>query len=373
MNDHMATPSLIKMSSPLLQVYPPVYRLGPVGKWLRDVLMFSILRGTPVLIKIQQCRTSLLNKLMMMVSFLGEEDFYTLLVPFILWICDSSMGRLLSILMAIGFCCSGFLKNALCLPRPPSPPIYPIEKCNDWALPSHHAILNVTVPWYMWLYIYIHFDWSSIALSIAFFAISLWSFSIMFSRLYLGVHSPADILVGGVIGCFVLVAWLRVDNWIASCMQCEQFIGFLMVPYVLVLMLHPDPQPTTIIFIETISMVSVAVGVCLGYYTSHLFGVNVEALLEMHSFKLFPTQKFFQCLLRYMIGLVLLLVFKVLFTKVVSIVIRSTLSLLGIPCVYQKRQSQVTSEVVHFSKKFIVLDEVSPLLQNIKIFIYFLA
>lgn len=361
MNGHMTTPSLVKMSSSLLQVYPPVYRLGAVGKWLRDVLMFSILRGTPVLLKIQQYRTSLLNKLMIMVSFLGEEDFYTLLVPFIMWICDNSMGRLLSVLMAIGFCCSGFLKNALCLPRPPSPPIYPIEKCNDWALPSHHAILNVTVPWYMWLYIYIHFDWSILALSIAFFAVSLWSFSIMFSRLYLGVHSPADILVGGVIGCFVLVAWLRVDNWIASHMQCEQFIGFLMVSYVLVLMLHPDPQPTTIIFIETISMVSVAVGVCVGYYISHLFGVSVGAFLEMYSSKLFPTLTFLQCLLRYMTGIVMLLVSKVVFTKVVSVIAKSMLSLLGIPCVYQKRHSQVTSEIVHFSTKFTVLDEVSPL------------
>ena len=34
----------------------------------------------------------------------------------------------------------------------------------------------------------------------------------MFSRLYLGVHSPADIVVGGIVGCFILAYWIKIDS-----------------------------------------------------------------------------------------------------------------------------------------------------------------
>jgi hypothetical protein len=43
------------------------------------------------------------------VSFLGEEEFYTLLVVLILWVCDARLGRLLSLLMAISFYVTGEL------------------------------------------------------------------------------------------------------------------------------------------------------------------------------------------------------------------------------------------------------------------------
>lgn len=35
---------------------------------------------------------------------------------------------------------------------------------------------------------------------------------VMMSRLYLGVHSPADIVVGGIIGCIVLAIWMKTDD-----------------------------------------------------------------------------------------------------------------------------------------------------------------
>ena len=38
------------------------------------------------------------------------------------------------------------------------------------------------------------------------------SVSVMFSRLYLGVHSPADIVVGGIVGCVILAYWIKIDS-----------------------------------------------------------------------------------------------------------------------------------------------------------------
>lgn len=33
----------------------------------------------------------------------------------------------------------------------------------------------------------------------------------MFSRLYLGVYSSVDIVVGGIVGCIILVYWIKID------------------------------------------------------------------------------------------------------------------------------------------------------------------
>ena len=63
-----------------LFVYPPIYKIGPVGKRIRDFLMSGIIQGTPVLLHIQALRFGALNAFMKGVSFLGEEEFYALLL-----------------------------------------------------------------------------------------------------------------------------------------------------------------------------------------------------------------------------------------------------------------------------------------------------
>eukprot|EP00731_Ephydatia_muelleri_P038076 Em0648g3a len=197
-----------------LKVFPPIHRFGNSGRWIRAKLLAGILHGTPVLLHIQNLRTPRLNMIMKMVSFLGEEEFYTPLVAAIVWLVDARLGRLVTLLMALGFYLAGATKNFLCLPRPPSP-VVPLERCNDWALPSHHAVLSVNVPWYIWFYTYLHSsNMSSSVLFVLFFLTVLWSFSVMFSRMYLGVHSPADIVVGGILGCLLLAGWLHWDLYI---------------------------------------------------------------------------------------------------------------------------------------------------------------
>ena len=246
-----------------------------------------------------------MNAAMGLISFFGEEEFYTLLVAVILWVFDSRLGRLLSLLMALSFyitgmfetnlahcmyyvcvtmsfcMCIGTCKNILCLPRPPAPPIIPLHRCSDWSLPSHHAVLSVNIPWYIWAYVSIHYSTSlsSPLSTFLFLSVASWSFLVMFSRMYLGVHSPADILTGGVIGCVILVLWLQ------NYLLLESYLSYgngalpiTLVVIVCLLSLHPDPLPTTIIFAETVCMVGVAVGAIVGWLYSP---VPTFAALEM--------------------------------------------------------------------------------------------
>lgn len=317
--------------------------------------MAGILTGTPVLLQIQSFRKPAITRFMKFISFLGEEDFYTLLIPFVIWICDFKMGCLLSILMAFGFYIGGFLKNLLCLPRPPSPPVIPADKCQDWALPSHHAILNVSVPWYIWIYMYTHFDLPMSVIMLAFVGMSFWCFSILFSRLYLGIHSPADVLVGGVLGCLVLLFWLLVEEFLEKDVLFSKQFSFLFIVLTLgLLSLHPDPHPKSFIISETANMMSASVGIIFGACTNECLGLNMESSLY------FEHPSLFGIVGRYFIGMIVILAAKFVIGFVVEVVMTTSLSLIGLPFVYIKRVSEVTSEVVHYSPdRFIVLDKVS--------------
>ena len=176
---------------------------------------------------------------------------------------------------------TGFFKNLLCLPRPPNPPIIPLLRCKDWALPSHHALLSVVVPWYIWCHVILYHghNTSSLNMAVLFTVVSLWSFCVMFSRMYLGVHSPADILTGGILGCLLLAVWLQVDATMDSFISFSHGSGLVLLSVVVVMLcVHPDPKPTTIIFTETVCMVGVSVGCVLGrcYAPRHVLYAVLE-------------------------------------------------------------------------------------------------
>lgn len=261
------------------------------------------------------------------------------------------------LLMGICFYVTGFLKNLLCLPRPPSPPVTPLQQCQDWSLPSHHAVLNVNIPWFIWFYTD-HFlslsPYSKIAL---FVAICLWSFSVMFSRIYLGVHSPADIMSGGVVGCGILATWLqcyeRVDVYLSTSPSLYSLIGILCI-IILLLSIHPDPPPTTIIFAETVCMSGVAFGFIIGQVL--LTPPTGRGLLEEAWLYNSGWSIVFCSIARFIGGLVVLVTTKLLIENLAKIVLKTVALVAGVTAVCNKRKSEVTSKKVHFSENFRVLE-----------------
>lgn len=264
-------------------VAAPIDKLGPIGRWLRHRLLSSILIGTPPLVALQRRRTPFWTKVMKINSFFGTEDFYVPLVVLILWIIDAKLGRLLCLLMGVGFYVAGFLKDVLCLPRPPHPPIVSLENAaQTWGLPSHHAVLGVLIPWYIWFYSYIHFSMPQWGFAVLFLFIVYWSISVMFSRLYLGVHSPADIVAGGIVGCVILACWIKIDNVVDRYIAYGDNVVLQAIVYsLLLLFIHPRPEPRTQSLIETVSMVCVTVGFAIGRVTSTKKSPIYKAIMDL--------------------------------------------------------------------------------------------
>jgi hypothetical protein len=192
------------------------------------------------------------------------------------------LGRLFTILLALGFYGSSFFKCLLCLPRPPSPPVKPLHREDlDWAFPSNHGIMGVIAPWYICFYCFLHYQMTAPVQLMLFVSVLLWSVGVIFSRIYLGVHSPADMVGGGFVGVSILSIYLLVDDYIDY--QCAAGSYVILQATLIVLglfALHPRSVPETQSFGETVVVGSCALGCVIARATSTLSVLSKQALWD---------------------------------------------------------------------------------------------
>lgn len=161
---------------------------------------------------VQSFRHPALDVLFKSITTLGNEDFYFLLLPLLLWCVDFAIGARIAVVFLLSTYANVGLKDLFRHPRPfvgdPSVKLYEVE---GYGLPSGHAQLSVVI-------------WGSLAH--AFKRTRVWVVAgllaalIGFSRIYLGVHFPTDVLVGWLIGALLLAAYIAlhrpIEAWLAE-------------------------------------------------------------------------------------------------------------------------------------------------------------
>lgn len=152
-----------------------------------------------------------LDQAMAFLSFLGGEEFFMLLIPFLYWCVDTTWGmRVLAILLFSDFT-NGLLKWAFHAPRPywVDARVKALVAETSYGLPSGHAQVATAI-------------WGFLARAArrpsAWVAAVLLVLGISISRVYLGVHFPHDVAAGWVAGALVLAAYLwlepRAATWL---------------------------------------------------------------------------------------------------------------------------------------------------------------
>lgn len=176
-----------------------------------NILLPWVRSGTQTVLAIQQYRTPFLDIFWRCVTVLGNELIYLVALPYLFWNVSVHMVYHVVCIWAAGFYFGNGLKNMLRLPRPPCPPVQRMEHDyeNEYGFPSTHALNAFTLP----VTIAISLCWASIqagayadlmqplAIALCFAA------AVSFSRLYLGVHSPADLCGGFLLGIVLLLGW----------------------------------------------------------------------------------------------------------------------------------------------------------------------
>src|SRR4030065_955480 len=169
--------------------------------------------GLQIIIWFQNLGTWL-TPIMKLFTFLGNQEFYLLSAPAILWCIDSTLGLRLSLFLMVNGMLNAALKVAFHGPRPYwyTNNIKVISNIEEsFGVPSGHAQNSVVV-------------WGTLADRIRQRWVWVIAIMVMFligvSRIYLAVHFPHDVILGWVFGALTLWVMLKLERpvitWISK-------------------------------------------------------------------------------------------------------------------------------------------------------------
>ncbi|MDH7486285.1 MAG: phosphatase PAP2 family protein [Anaerolineae bacterium] len=181
-------------------------------EWLRSLLLSLLPWGTEVIVSVQSWSTPFLDRFFAVCSFLGDEEFFLLLLPLVYWCFSKRAGRGLAYALLLSAYVNSLLKHIFLIPRPADPRIRvlrPVDPPTP-SFPSGHAQDGVAV----WGFLA-----NRVRRAVGWLAAILIMFLIGFSRVWVGVHYPQDILSGWLLGILFLglFLWLlpQAEGWLA--------------------------------------------------------------------------------------------------------------------------------------------------------------
>ncbi len=175
--------------------------------------------GYNVIQFLQAYRNPVLDTLFKVLSFMGEEEFYLLLMPLLYWVVDKRLATRFALLFLLSVYLNMVFKALVSEPRPAPGRVLVLANLSSGGLPSGHAQNGVVSAGFLahessWRW----FRWTMGAFILG----------NGLSRLYLGVHFPHDVLVGWAIGGLLLLLYFaiapRFEVWFASQTRVSQVV-----------------------------------------------------------------------------------------------------------------------------------------------------
>lgn len=174
------------------------------------------------------------------------------------------------------------MKDLLCLPRPHSPPLQRITMSGSAALeygfPSTHSTNAVSVA--VWA---IHMlkngaDTQNPTVHIAFQVLFyFYAVSIVFGRLYCGMHGFFDVAVGSALGALLAAAQIFYGDWfdVWICQDSINPVIFLLLVLFLI-RIHPEPADDCPCFDDSVCFAAVLIGCQIGawHYSQTGFAID---------------------------------------------------------------------------------------------------
>ena len=173
--------------------------------------------------------------------------------------------------LASGVIWSGFIKDMLCLPRPLSPPLHRITMSGSTALeygfPSTHSTNAVSVAVYAIQMLRTttetHHPTIHLTLQILFY---FYAVSIVFGRLYCGMHGFFDVVVGSILGAGLSAIQIiygdALDAWICQGSYMNPLIATLII--LVLVRIHPEPADDCPCFDDSVAFAGVIIGCQIG-------------------------------------------------------------------------------------------------------------
>ncbi len=191
---------------------------------MSDLLWELIPWGYRWLLLIEGHRTGSLTLAFKLITDVGSEVGYIFTITLLAWCFDKSVGQGISYIYMFTATCNTWLKHIWLIPRPGHSGVEtilqragiesrltPLRQELSTAFPSGHTQAAVAG----WGYMGARFR----RLGVWILAVAMMTL-IGFSRLYLGVHYPQDVIAGALFGAATLLLWLplepRVRAWLGA-------------------------------------------------------------------------------------------------------------------------------------------------------------
>lgn len=154
-----------------------------------------------ILLTLQQFRIAtggFLNEFFVFISSIAVDYYIAIPAMIIFWIVDKKKGTKILLTWSMSLCIGSLIKSIFCVYRPwiRSNKIHPVKDAltgaSGYSFPSGHS--SSSSGFYSGLFITFQ-KYKGICI----FSVIM-IFLTMFSRIYLGVHTPQDVIVGGLIG-----------------------------------------------------------------------------------------------------------------------------------------------------------------------------
>lgn len=151
-------------------------------------------------------------------SFLGNEEFFLLIMPVFYWCVSPVIGLRMGLLLLISGSINSAFKLVMTGPRPYwyNPQVAAFTTETSFGSPSGHAMNAASV-------------WGGLAASIRAACVKvaavLLIFLIGFSRLYMGVHFPHDVVLGWFLGGLFLLAFLSLEKPAAAWLKTHSIMN----------------------------------------------------------------------------------------------------------------------------------------------------
>ncbi|KAI1842775.1 hypothetical protein JX265_005102 [Neoarthrinium moseri] len=244
-------------------------------KWrydLRQQLLPLIRWETPYLAWLQDTlRTPALDSYFAITANLGTHTFFMIGLPILFWCGYASFGKGLVHILAAGVFFTGFVKDFFSLPRPLSPPLQRITMSGSAALeygfPSTHSANAVSVAVYGILILHSPENTlpPSVQLGLEVLAY-FYAASIIFGRLYCGMHGFLDVIVGSVMGAAISLVEFYYGPSMDLYLHEQTASAVLIVALVIIVLVrvHPEPADDCPCFDDSVAFAGVVIGVELG-------------------------------------------------------------------------------------------------------------
>lgn len=264
-------------------------RLSPLRYKIRSWCLPIVRKETQILANLQaKIRYPILDFYFAWTANLASHTFYVLMLPPLFWFGASKMGRDLVAVLGLGVYLTGFCKDFLCLPRPRSPPLHRITllayTAEEYGWPSSHSA-NATAVSLVLLFLLIRVK-DSVSTINFYGLISLlfvYYFSLIFGRLYCGMHGFLDVVTGAIIGLAVFIFrqfyGKQYDTWLMfSEVRNSSLLGtcltvlFIIFGYLFLIHIYPEPVDDCPCFDDSVAFMGVLIGLDLAHYACVLTG-----------------------------------------------------------------------------------------------------